>query len=78
MEDPCLGDLPHIPKGLKIVSILFVLMEVRLPDLIQEAEILTLLQIITYVGRGNHSQFHRHRKHLCAILITFKIDRLPH
>jgi len=47
MEDPCLGDLPHIPKGLKIVSILFVLMEARFPDLIQEAEILTLLQIIT-------------------------------
>jgi len=47
MEVPCLGDLSHIPKGLQIVSILFALMEARLPDLIQEAEILTLLQIIT-------------------------------
>jgi hypothetical protein len=47
MEVPCLGDLSHIPNGLQIVSILLALMEARPPDLIQEAEILTLLQIIT-------------------------------
>jgi hypothetical protein len=46
MEDPCLGDLSHIPKGLKIVFISFALMEARLPDLIKKTEILTLLQII--------------------------------
>jgi hypothetical protein len=46
MEAPCLGDLSHILKGLKIASILFALKEARLPDLIQEAEILTLLQSI--------------------------------